>query len=183
LKSTSDPNLPFCCSNVREIPDNQEVFADPERDESVIIELLERASQTDLVEAAKFHWGELVQANESTPPQIIVAKPLNFGSGDSALPHFNTQHCSGAYLIVGRVEVAKFKEQARNVIHIFMCCIRLHNVTTDIIISMNVPLHINPESSSAKAVNNADLPNPDQELTVMSQIVASLNVTDWGLFQ
>lgn len=137
----------------------------------------------DLTAAANFHWSELVQANDSTPPQLLVSKPLTFGSPQSDLPNFHQSNCSGAYLIVGRLEVAKFKEAARNVVHIFMCCVRLQGATTDVIVSMNLPQHINPESSSAKAVNPADLPNPEQELVVLGQVVASLNVNDWSLFQ
>lgn len=60
-------------SQIREIPDNQEVFADPHSDQSVIIELL---SQENIPleapqDAAKFFFDELATANEALSSNLF----------------------------------------------------------------------------------------------------------------
>ncbi|CAK9787434.1 Mog1p/PsbP-like protein [Cutaneotrichosporon oleaginosum] len=72
-------------SDLRQIPDNQEVFLSPTSDTSVILEVLglveEGAAKTDLWEAAKFHFGSLAHdnaalaSNITTPQENIPAPP------------------------------------------------------------------------------------------------------------
>jgi len=88
--------------------------------------------------------------------------------------------CSEAYIVVGKQTVAKFNEQAKNDVSIFMFLARLPSYSTDIVITFNVPSKINPASSSAKVVDH--LESADKELALFQQIVKSFQILDYGLF-
>lgn len=56
-------------SNFRQIPDHQEVWTDASVDQSVIVEILERADTKD-ENAAKYHFMDISEANSSTDTKI-----------------------------------------------------------------------------------------------------------------
>lgn len=70
-------------SDIRHIPDHQEVFADASTDESIIIELLEHVPAPSTAAAAAIHWSELAYFNdaEEANSAIIFQKELVAGEG------------------------------------------------------------------------------------------------------
>ncbi|WVO17118.1 hypothetical protein L204_104808 [Cryptococcus depauperatus] len=66
-------------SDLRQIPDNQEVFLFPDSDTSISLEVLELVTEglakTDLWEAAKFHFGSLAHDNSSLESTILTNPP------------------------------------------------------------------------------------------------------------
>ena len=79
----------------------------------------------------------------------------------------------------------KFNEQSANEIFVIVCCLRLPHVTTDILISINSPLAISPESSSAEAVVPALVAGHAAREVVAAEftaMVASFTIRDFGLF-
>jgi hypothetical protein len=155
--SCDTPSSFIDVSDLRSVPDNQEVWADMGgSDQSVIVELLEQAEEVERDEdAPRYYFQELAETNEAegrstvqsvrrlTPeemPQCGVGGP---GGGPSG---------SSAWMLVGQQAVAKFHEgpQAANTVRIYMAVLRLPSVGTDLLFTMNVPLVISPSSSSAK---------------------------------
>lgn len=107
----------------------------------------------------------------------FIYKLLIRVGGDFSL---SSNVCSGAYLIVGKQNIAKFHETARNEVNIFMAIARLPAVNTDVVITFNVPTSINPQSSSASVAER--LANPDAELLVLQQVLKSFTIHDWRIF-
>ncbi|XP_067879764.1 ran guanine nucleotide release factor [Heterodontus francisci] len=138
-------------SDIREIPDNQEVFIHSGTDQSIIIELLEHQSQVPDQEAARYHFADLTTSNDAAGvegTEILNVEPVS--SGQIAL-----QELSSAWLLTGRQRVAKFAEQARNTVNIHLVLFRLPQYSTDILITFNDPTVISPFSSSSMGGSTA----------------------------
>ncbi|XP_048476046.1 ran guanine nucleotide release factor [Rhincodon typus] len=131
-------------SEIREIPDNQEVFAHSDTDQSIIIELLEHQNHVPDQEAARYHFADIANSNDATvmdSTKILSVEPV---SSDQ----ITLQDPSSAWLLSGRQQVAKFNEQARNTVTIHLALFRLPQYSTDILITFNDPTIISPFSSS-----------------------------------
>jgi hypothetical protein len=105
-----------------------------------------------------------------------------------------------AYLLAGQQQVAKFRETSTtslNTVDIFLAVIRLPQVNTDILITVNVPVLIGSTSSSRQMLSdNIAEPSSDVdgitplqtgniqlgELHVRS-LLSSFAIKDWELFQ
>jgi hypothetical protein len=133
-------------SELREIPDNQEVFVHESTDQSVVVEILEMVDEPD-DEAVKTHFRELASSNDAQDDawQIASVEPIPPNQ-------VNMPQCQAAYYISGQQLIAKFKESAKNAVNIHMGLFRLPGKRTDILITLNDPVMISPQSSSGKVV-------------------------------
>jgi hypothetical protein len=67
-------------TELREVPDNQEVFTDVHTDQSIIIDLLE-FSEVGNEQAAQYHFDQLAADNEATSSQIFSTEGTYFNLG------------------------------------------------------------------------------------------------------
>ncbi|XP_041861867.1 ran guanine nucleotide release factor [Melanotaenia boesemani] len=135
-------------SELREIPDNQEVFAHAHTDQSLIVELVEYQAQVSDQDAARYHFEDIAGSNKALEPGAfevteIVALPK---------PELSLSDCSCAWMLTGTQRVSKFNEEARNNVTIHLGLFRLPQFSTDVLITFNDPQKISPDSSSASAV-------------------------------
>ncbi|KAI8379625.1 uncharacterized protein BYT42DRAFT_496453 [Radiomyces spectabilis] len=163
-------------SQIRQVPDNQEVFVDMNTQQSLIIELLEPVEH-EHEDAAKFHFQQLAEDNDALSYEVHSIERLNPVTTAPHLPSETTL----VYLLQGSQQVAKFneaKENAYNTVAITMMVIRLKQVTTDLVISMNAPVAVAPGSSEQPSTTN-DLTAVAQDMMGM---ISQLKIEDWGLF-
>ncbi|OMJ25216.1 putative ran guanine nucleotide release factor [Smittium culicis] len=148
-------------SEFRQVPDNQEVFVHSESEDSFIIEILEFIDAPD-DQALRAHYEELSQDNGSTDTKIINEIQLD------NIPGIDKRHA--AYCLVGQQKAAKFNKDSNSdfsTLTLIMVLIRLYDVNTDLLITVNYP----------------NLSSPlDQRLASVIQIVNSIRITDWSLF-
>ncbi|CAM4537011.1 unnamed protein product [Leuciscus chuanchicus] len=130
---------------LRQIPDNQEVFAHSQTDQSIIIELLEYQSQVQDAEAARYHFEDVAASNKAVENGSWEVRGLE----QLSQSELSMQECSSAWLLSGAQLVSKFNEEAKNTVNIHLCLFRLPQYTTDILVTFNDPVCINPLSSSA----------------------------------
>ncbi|CAB1315853.1 unnamed protein product [Coregonus sp. 'balchen'] len=95
--SATIPHSAKDISELREIPDNQEVFAHDHTDQSIIVELLE------------YHFEDVAGSNKASAPgtsevRAVVALPKS---------DLSLEECSSAFLLTGTQCVAKFNEEVR----------------------------------------------------------------------
>lgn len=132
-------------SELREIPDNQEVFAHSHTDQSLIVELVEYQSQVADQNAARYHFEDIAGSNKAVEPgafEVTDVVPLSKSEVSLSV-------CSSAWMLTGTQRVSKFNEEARNVVTLHLGVFRLPQFTTDVLITFNDPLSISPDSSSA----------------------------------
>ncbi|KAF9166413.1 hypothetical protein BGX21_006392 [Mortierella sp. AD011] len=179
-------------SHVREVPDHQEVFVNVEEDQSVIVEILELAAQTNDEGCAAFHYQQLAEDNDATDASVIQSVSV---LNNSELPTWPAE--AKIYLLLGQQRIAKFNERqrqledaaahphqqphadARNLVQIMMVVVRLPRQETDIVITYNVPLQISESSSSKQVAHEGNI----QEAEVwFRNMIGSFLVRDWSLF-
>ncbi|XP_043095628.1 ran guanine nucleotide release factor [Puntigrus tetrazona] len=132
-------------SELRQIPDNQEVFAHSQTDQSIIIELLEYQSQVQDADAARYHFEDVAASNK-----VVERGSWEVRGVEQVLQsELSMQECSSAWLLSGAQLISKFNEEAKNTVNIHLCLFRLPQYTTDILLTFNDPVCINPLSSSA----------------------------------
>ncbi|KAJ2579684.1 hypothetical protein GGH95_002976 [Coemansia sp. RSA 1836] len=124
-------------SLLRQVPDHQEVFADAQTDESVIVEILESVDHVSGIEAIKYHYQQVCELNSSSSELITYTGPLDSMPGNREM-----------FLLCGQQEAAKFNERSRqgelaqNTVAVYMALVRLPEHKTDILITMNTPTRI-----------------------------------------
>ncbi|KAI8807835.1 hypothetical protein BJ742DRAFT_739445 [Cladochytrium replicatum] len=165
-------------STLRDVPDNQEVFADTQTNQSLIFELVEMTPDVSDESAAVHHFAMLAQDNDARASEIFHVEHLK--------PEdlVNLTNVSSATIVVGQQAVAKFRESgpdAVNQITIYLACIRLPSVQTDIIISYNQPVALGEASSERLSGANA-MGTANEAVENFRQVVTHLSVMDWSLF-
>lgn len=171
-------------SNIREVPDHQEVLVDPSRDESLIFELLDLKGEVD--DAGSALWFLQDIANEQDAGDNLVVE--HSGTLELAALHLGEAPAVAA-TAVGQLAVSKGRQgrEAQNIVRIYLANIRLKNAATDVLITAYEPLLINPLSESAVAVAAGPaIPAEQVGCLPMSEVfklaVTNFNVRDWNLF-
>lgn len=134
------------CSTFRQIPDNQEVFTHPVRDQSIIVEIMEAADPQEPDETAiKTHFEDLATANGADESYIIHTETIR----KEKLSMDQVHTC---YYILGEQKIAKFNEADKNTVQIHIGLFRLPQYETDILVSFNDPINIGMNSSSFQPI-------------------------------
>ncbi|KAJ0763476.1 putative ran-interacting Mog1 protein [Helianthus annuus] len=167
-------------SNIREVPDHQEVFVDPARDESLIIELLEM--KHDLADNASATWFlQDLATEQAAEGNIVTEQSAVFeaqGLGYRNIP---------SVITTATAQMGRQGREAQNLVKVYLANLRLKGVGTDVLITAYEPVFINPSSESARSVGTG-LTVPAAELgrtpmaDVFKQAVATFRVNDWNLF-
>lgn len=82
----------------------------------------------------------------------------------------------------GWQKVAKFNEaSAQNMVEIMLIVVRLVNVSTDFVISVNAPVIVDP-ASSERAASGGQVATIEQIGSEIVEMLNHLEVNDWSLF-
>lgn len=184
--STSIPPHYADVSKIREIPDNQEVFAQAETDRSVIIELLEL--ETDIPATystpASYHFSQLANDSNAVSHTLSHTSSLPI----TEVPFLNNYDSNISITIAfGPHVVAKFRDDnsRANTVNVYLACIRIPRSTTDLLIVFNDPVSLHPQGSSARAgavvATDADPYDADTRSTPLKIAMNNLKVHDWSL--
>ncbi|KAI0078185.1 Mog1p/PsbP-like protein [Panus rudis PR-1116 ss-1] len=155
-------------SDLRQIPDTQEVFLYPDSTKSLILEVLQRVEPNDSRDAAQFHFDSLAHDNsaQSSTVQGITHVPNDRGGDDLTPSHT---------LLTGRQLVTKFNKSEVDEVQIFMALYRIESKNTDLVLTMNVPLR----SADGGAVGEEGLAAAQKDFEAAAR---SLRILDFGLF-
>ena len=170
-------------SDFRPVPDNQEVWTDADRDESIIVELLERVDvgPSDAEGAAAWFFRDLAAVNDaSVESGLSRISRTTVMTGDEHLPSLNGPFAH-ASMCVGTQTVAKGRDgdDARNDVEVVVVNVRLPQVRTDVLVTLNRTTRVAPGSS-------ADAPRAGEEIesaaATATRVAATLRIRDWNLF-
>lgn len=162
-------------SELREIPDNQEVFAHAHTDQSLIVELVEYQSQVADQDAARYHFEDIAGSNKALEPgafEVTSVAPL-------PKSELSLSACSCAWTLTGTQCVSKFNEEARNTVTLHLGLFRLPQFSTDVLITFNDPQSISPDSSSAASAGTHREPWTVQDF---QRLLQTLTLHNPGLF-
>ncbi|XP_021746497.1 probable ran guanine nucleotide release factor [Chenopodium quinoa] len=171
-------------SNVREVPDHQEAFADPNRDESLIVELLELKQEVADEGSAVWFLQDLAREQDAEGGMMIEQ------SGVLEVPGLCYRSIPAVVTsAVGQTAISKGRQgrEAQNIVRVYLANLRLKEVGTDVLITAYEPVVISPFSESAGTVG-AGVVSPAEQSGCMPMAevfklsVSSFKVNDWSLF-
>ncbi|KAJ3112886.1 hypothetical protein HDU96_004040 [Phlyctochytrium bullatum] len=168
-------------SQLREVPDNQEVFIDMKgTDQSVIVEVLEMlpAAEDGASPAVQHFWVLADDNGAMGSSQVLTAETIP--------DHPFLKDAASVTYCLGQQAISKFRENlpgSQNLVDVHVAVFRIPSKQTDLVVSFNHPISLGEKSSSIAAVdvNDAIMEGGDVALQ-FRQIVYSLNIVDWGLF-
>lgn len=163
-------------SEVRQVPDNQEVFVDMQSDESIIVELLQLAEEAEDENVARYHFQHLADVNDATSSEIFSVQSLTTES----FPFLTrSPHPITAQFLHGTQSISKYNYnpssnqylQNLHSVDIFMFVARIKSIETDILVTWNHPSLDQNSTEKERAV------------AAFMKIVRSFYLRDWGLFR
>ncbi|KAI4113652.1 MAG: hypothetical protein LQ338_008141 [Usnochroma carphineum] len=168
-------------SNIREVPDHQEIYLDASGFSSIIIEVAERVSQpaTD-EEALKFHFQDIV--DEHDMGRIWHTEVVQ-------LPHFPAD--TPCYTLLGTTTLPPATNGNVNrpltptFTAIILTLIRLVPQSTDIVVTINIPHipgHQEPSNGEVDFEEGKLGSLVEEGMRIRDEIWRTLEVRDWGLF-
>ncbi|KAL2349264.1 hypothetical protein Fmac_003264 [Flemingia macrophylla] len=182
--SSTFPNRFQDVSNIREVPNHQEVFADPSRDESLIFELLEFKPDVADNESAAWFLQDLAREQDAEGSVVIEQSGVLEAPG---LMYNNTP--AVVTTAVGQMAISKGRQgrEAQNIVKVYLANLRLKGVDTDVLVTAYEPIVINPLSESADTVGaGIAVPAAQAGCMPMDEVfklaVTNFRVLDWGLF-
>lgn len=183
-------------SDLREVPDHQEVFLSDKTLTSIIFEINEyqklsllgpeSSNSTASIDeaAASYHLNDIVDNSDRLSDSGIQTVPIKLSQ--SSVSKYSAYQ-STATIIAPEIDRSKKstlpvawqtnpaqKEQQVGVIQLL---IRMQDYTTDLCVRINVPLKEFGDSQSEAAQNEATVAS-----NVMRSIVESIDIKDFGLF-
>ncbi|GLB35333.1 putative ran-interacting Mog1 protein [Lyophyllum shimeji] len=153
-------------SELRQIPDNQEVLLYPDSSVSIIVEILQKVDPTDLKDAIKFHFDSLAYDNSAVSKTVNDIDIVPNERGDATPP---------AAVLSGVQEVPKFNRGIPDEVHVFMALYRVELKNIDLVVTFNVPTR----SEDGGAVSAEGLATARVHFDTF---VRSLQIVDFSLF-
>ncbi|THU99357.1 Mog1p/PsbP-like protein, partial [Dendrothele bispora CBS 962.96] len=164
--TTEAPHNLIDASDIRQVPDTQEVFLFPNSAISIIVEVLQRVEPADSKDAVKFHFDSLAHDNSATSSEVLSVDIVPNDRGDLT---------PSAVLLSGFQTVTKFNRTAQDQVRILMALYRVEDRGIDLVVTFNVPV----TSQDGGAVDSNGFETARQQFDTF---VRSLRIVDFGLF-
>ncbi|KAF8319274.1 Mog1p/PsbP-like protein [Clavulina sp. PMI_390] len=155
-------------SDLRQIPDTQEVFLTPDSDVTYIIEILESVNAKDLIEATKFHFESLAHDNDASSSSI---ESVEISDTTRELPQ------PTPYILQGSQLVRKYNRPTPDQVQILLALFRVDGHNSDIVLTLNAP--VQSSNAEVKTISSGDW------ITIahaFHQAVKTFTIVDFGLF-
>ena len=150
-------------SDLRPVPDNQEVFCHPVTDQSLIIELLELQAHVQGEAAARYHFEDAGRVQGARAVHVLSVQPL-------WLENLSLRGCcQDAWFLSGKQQVAKD-------VTLHQALLRLPRYQTDLLLTFNQP------PCHSRSLGPENLSCPPWSLSNFEQPLTSLILHDPNLF-
>ncbi|KAJ7940861.1 hypothetical protein B0H13DRAFT_1940346 [Mycena leptocephala] len=155
-------------SDLRQVPDTQEVLLYPDSNVSIIVEVLQRVDAADDDSAIRFHFDSLAHDNSAQASAINSVVVIPNARGDKTPP---------AIMLSGVQSVAKFNKVDQDQVRVLMALFRVEDKRVDLVVTFNVPTESQDHADGAI----------DEEGWNLVQIhfdafIRSLCIVDFSLF-
>ncbi|CCM02891.1 uncharacterized protein FIBRA_05005 [Fibroporia radiculosa] len=153
-------------SDLRQVPDTQEVLLYPDSGISIILEVLQCVDVTKYTDIARCHFDSLAHDNDAESKSVDEISRMYNEHGPKT---------PGPIVLKGSQMVRKFNSKIPDEIRILMAVYRLQQQNIDLVLSMNVPM----KASDGIAVDEAEW---NSAAVTFNAAVSSLQIVDFGLF-
>ncbi|KAF7304712.1 hypothetical protein MKEN_01185300 [Mycena kentingensis (nom. inval.)] len=153
-------------SDIRQIPDNQEVFLYPDSSVSIIVEVLQRVDAVDPDAAVRFHFDSLAHDNSAESARVEAVEVVPNARGDNT---------PSAITLSGVQSVAKFNKRDQDQVRVLMALYRIEEKSVDLVVTFNVPVQ-------AQDTGAVDEDGWKQTQSHFEAFATTLRIVDYGLF-
>lgn len=163
-------------SQIRQVPDHQEVFMDMHTDCCFTVEILEyENTHIDINDAAQYFFNDLACANKASHKQIFSVRTLE----QHEIPNITVSN-EQKILVIGEQKIAKFNEgaEAENLVNIYIAILRLPDYKSDILLTYSDSRMISPSSSSF----NPTISIKENALQEFFEMIKTFNILNFDLF-
>lgn len=162
-------------SDFRQVPDNQEVFLHPDRQEvSLIVELIDTSDlPVDAKESGLTHFRLLAEDNDAVHHAIASCTLESESGSTTAAVAGGGASDAPRVLVCGTQTVAKFNTSTQQEITVVLGLVRLTRASTDVLITYNAPDTDHRTQKSTAAEEGTE---------IVRSALRSLTVLDWTLF-
>ncbi|MBZ3869299.1 Ran guanine nucleotide release factor [Sciurus carolinensis] len=129
------PPGPIDVSNLRWVPDHQEVFCHPMTDQSLIMELLELQAHVQGEAAARYHFEDVRGEQGAKAVQVEPVQSLSLEN--LALRGY----CQEAWVLYSKQQVAKENQQVAKDVTLNQALLRLPQYQTDLLLTSHQHSH------------------------------------------
>ncbi|KAF8638490.1 hypothetical protein AX16_010473 [Volvariella volvacea WC 439] len=165
VRTPTDQEL-IDASELRQVPNSQEIFLYRHSAVSIIIEVLQSVDPSDNYDAIKFHFSSLAHDNDSKDTVINSTSIILNDRGDRT---------PSAIILDGLQRVPKFNSTTPDEVRILMALYRVPQHKVDIVVTFNIPVR----SDSGDAVPESERPKYLNDFDVFAR---SLRILDFDLF-
>ncbi|KAL9584108.1 MAG: hypothetical protein Q9212_002316 [Teloschistes hypoglaucus] len=167
-------------SNIREVPDHQEIYLDASGFSSIVIEIAERVTEppTD-DQALRFHFEDIVDEQDSS--RVWRTDIASFPNLPQNTPCLTLVATTTPPLTTN----GNTRALTPTFVAILLTLIRLEPQSTDLIVTVNIPHIAGHQEPTDRAVNfeEGKFGSLVQEgVRVRDEVWRTLQVKDWGLF-
>ncbi|KAJ6546465.1 hypothetical protein DFH09DRAFT_1262897 [Mycena vulgaris] len=153
-------------SDLRQVPDTQEVLLYPDSSVSIIVEILERVDVAADDPAIRYHFGSLAHDNSAESTVVNTVGVVPNSRGDNTPP---------AITLSGVQFVPKFNLTIPDQVRVLMALFRVADKRVDLVVTFNIPM----KSQDDGAVDEQGW----NEMQIhFDAFVRSLRIIDFGLF-
>jgi hypothetical protein len=173
------PTMMQDASDIRQVPDHQEVFLDKGSNNSLIIEILESTAHRDLVNSKDriiLHWNDILEANQCAKSQLL-SEAEEHTSKSGAIGDFKVQTVTGVQAI------SKFNRNDYDVVLVFMGALLWDKFETDLVVTFHCVLEENvSDLSNFDRIVNKAKELKEQQRNVFRKVLQSIELKDASLF-
>ncbi|KAL6709549.1 hypothetical protein ACN47E_001484 [Coniothyrium glycines] len=161
-------------SQIRQVPDHQEVYLDSEGYSSIVVEILEYVDKSSDEEALQYHFADLV---DGTGDETTI---LEQGRAQlKKLPNIPVYAVSFIQTPPSPNPTPKRKAPEFTYIHLLL--FRLKEQGTDMLVSVNIPHY--PDEYDKADPEGEPTPLMKDSAVVRQRILDTFEVKEWGLFE
>ncbi|KAJ7632410.1 hypothetical protein FB45DRAFT_912372 [Roridomyces roridus] len=153
-------------SDLRQVPDTQEVFLYPDSSASIIVEILQRVDATDDEPAIRFHFDSLAHDNSALAFSVDAVAVIANTRGNGTPP---------ATTLTGVQSVPKFNLTTPDQVRVLMALFRVADKNVDLVVTFNIPMNSQDDGAVSEEGQNVVRVHFDD-------FVTSLRIVDFGLF-
>lgn len=164
-------------SKFRPVPDHQEVFADAHQDQSLVMEILEMA-KVENEACAHYFFEDLAVQNDAQSSALETVYTLTANEVPN-LPPNSVCTCALGYQTIAKGRQA---QDTSNYVQIILGVVRLPQVQSDIVISLNTPAYIHEKSASAEHAGAGAKTAYIRAPELFKRMLQSFKILDMGLF-
>ncbi|KAJ7721071.1 hypothetical protein DFH07DRAFT_1008252 [Mycena maculata] len=153
-------------SDLRQVPDTQEVFLYPDSSVSIVVEILQRVDPADDEPAIRYHFDSLAHDNSAQSATVEAVAVIPNARGDNAPP---------AITLAGVQLVPKFNLTTPDQVRVLMALFRVADKNVDLVVTFNVPMNSQDDGAVGEEGQN------DVRIH-FEAFVTSLRIVDFALF-